>query len=77
MGLGVFVLAYPGLLDGKRADPNWEAERDFQMLFPAVHLDVNVRYVEDERIITSAGTAAAPACWLPWLRPPLGRITSN
>ncbi|HHO5151109.1 TPA: GlxA family transcriptional regulator, partial [Escherichia coli] len=55
----------------------WEAERDFQMLFPAVHLDVNVLYVEDERIITSAGTAAALDCCLHVIRQRLGRYTAN
>ncbi|EPE9796920.1 GlxA family transcriptional regulator [Escherichia coli] len=75
--LGSFVLAYTGLLDGKRAATHWEAERDFQMLFPAVHLDVNVLYVEDERIITSAGTAAALDCCLHVIRQRLGRYTAN
>ncbi|BEM51264.1 hypothetical protein SME17J_47580 (plasmid) [Serratia marcescens] len=72
--LGSFVLAYSGLLDGKRAATHWEAERDFQMLFPAVHLDVNVLYVENERIITSAGTAAALDCCLHVIRQRLGSL---
>ncbi|EAO6817284.1 helix-turn-helix domain-containing protein [Salmonella enterica] len=75
--LGSFVLAYTGLLDGKRAATHWEAEGDFQMLFPAVHLDVNVLYVEDERIITSAGTVAALDCCLHVVRQRLGSHTAN
>ncbi|MDR9963809.1 AraC family transcriptional regulator [Enterobacter cloacae subsp. cloacae] len=32
--LGSFVLAYAGILDGKRAATHWEFEHHFQSLFP-------------------------------------------
>ncbi|WP_337018084.1 GlxA family transcriptional regulator [Leclercia sp. AS011] len=62
--LGSFVLGYAGILDGKRAATHWEFERQFQSLFPAVALDINALYVDDDNIITSAGTAAALDCCL-------------
>ncbi|MFW8188745.1 DJ-1/PfpI family protein, partial [Klebsiella pneumoniae] len=62
--LGAFVLGYAGLLDGKRAATHWEFEQAFQRQFPEVRLDINALYVDDQRIITSAGTAAALDCCL-------------
>lgn len=58
--LGTYVLAYAGLLDHHRAATHWEFEKDFTERFPDVHLDRNSLYTSDERLITSAGTAAAP-----------------
>ena len=54
-----FVLGYAGLLKNKRAATHWEFEREFQARFPQTHLDINALYVDDDGIITSAGTAAA------------------
>ena len=62
--LGSFVLGYAGILDGKRAATHWEFEHQFQSLFPNVQLDINALYVDDDNIITSAGTAAALDCCL-------------
>jgi len=62
--LGTYVLAYAGLLDGHRAATHWEFEKDFTERFPAVHLDSNSLYTSDERLITSAGTAAGIDCCL-------------
>jgi hypothetical protein len=39
--------------------------KDFQRRFPQVRLDINALYVDDQRIITSAGTAAALGAWPP------------
>lgn len=62
--LGTFVLGYAGLLKNKRAATHWEFEREFQARFPQTHLDINALYVDDDGIITSAGTAAALDCCL-------------
>lgn len=75
--LGAFVLGYAGILDGKRAATHWEFERQFQSLFPAVALDINALYVDDERIITSAGTAAALDCCLYIIRQRFGSTVAN
>jgi transcriptional regulator GlxA family with amidase domain len=75
--LGTFVLAYAGLLDGKRAATHWEFEQDFQRLFPCVRLDVNMLYVNDDGLITSAGTAAALDCCLYVIRQRFGAGVAN
>ena len=75
--LGSFVLAWAGLLDGKRAATHWEFERQFQSLFPNVRLDINALYVDDGNIITSAGTAAALDCCLYIIRQRFGSVVAN
>ncbi|MGE0972708.1 GlxA family transcriptional regulator [Klebsiella sp. WOUb02] len=75
--LGAFVLGYAGLLDGRRAATHWEFEQDFQRLFPQVRLDINALYVNDRRIITSAGTAAALDCCLYIIRQRFGSLAAN
>ncbi|GEK46269.1 AraC family transcriptional regulator [Bisbaumannia pacifica] len=61
---GAYALAYAGLLDGRRASTHWVAERDFGRRFPEVGLDTNALYVEEDRLVTSAGTAAGLDCCL-------------
>nr|WP_283250820.1 hemagglutinin repeat-containing protein [Enterobacter asburiae] len=75
--LGSFVLAWAGLLDGKRAATHWEFEHQFQSLFPHVQLDINALYVDDGNIITSAGTAAALDCCLYIIRQRFGSVVAN
>lgn len=61
---GAYALAYAGLLDGRRASTHWMAEQDFSGRFPKVKLDTNALYVEEDRLVTSAGTAAGLDCCL-------------
>lgn len=75
--LGTYVLAYAGLLDHHRAATHWEYERDFSARFPAVHLDSNSLYTCDERLITSAGTAAGIDCCLNIIRLHYGAAVAN
>jgi len=55
---GAFTLAAAGLLDGRRATTHWVAADVFRVLFPAVHLDPDVLYVDDGQVLTSAGASA-------------------
>ena len=75
--LGTYVLAYTGLLDGHRAATHWEYENDFTERFPAVNLDSNSLYSSDERLITSAGTAAGIDCCLDIIRSHYGSAIAN
>lgn len=61
---GAYALAYAGLLDGRRAATHWMAEEDFSLRFPGVALDMNALYVEEDRLITSAGVGAGLDCCL-------------
>ena len=56
---GAYAIAAAGLLDGRRATTHWMNAQDFAARFPLVDLDPRVLYVDDGRILTSAGTAAA------------------
>jgi AraC family transcriptional regulator, transcriptional activator FtrA len=56
---GAFVLAATGLLDGRRATTHWMYAEAFRRRFPRVRLDPNVLFVDEGRLLTSAGTAAA------------------
>ncbi|HAU6383821.1 TPA: GlxA family transcriptional regulator, partial [Klebsiella oxytoca] len=75
--LGAYVLAYAGLLDNRRAATHWEFEHDFRKRFPLVHLDSNALYTTDERLITSAGTAAGIDCCLNIVRERYGSSAAN
>ncbi|MEU5898481.1 MULTISPECIES: GlxA family transcriptional regulator [Streptomyces] len=55
---GAFVLAAAGLLDGRRATTHWLSTDLFARTFPSVTVDPDVLYVDEGRILTSAGEAA-------------------
>ncbi|HEX6105932.1 MAG TPA: transcriptional regulator FtrA [Gemmatimonadales bacterium] len=55
---GAFVLAAAGLLDGKRATTHWRYADRFRARYPRVELQPNVLYVDEGRVLTSAGSAA-------------------
>ncbi|MEV5824322.1 helix-turn-helix domain-containing protein [Spirillospora sp. NPDC052242] len=55
---GAFVLAAAGLLDGLRATTHWLSCDRLADHFPAVRVDPAVLYVDEGRVLTSAGEAA-------------------
>ncbi len=55
---GAFVLAATGLLDGKRATTHWIVAAELARRYPAVSVDPDVLFVDEGRIITSAGASA-------------------
>lgn len=52
---GAFLLAYAGLLDGKRATTHWAMLDRFRELFPTVDLDPDAIFVQQQNLWTSAG----------------------
>ncbi|MCG5213203.1 helix-turn-helix domain-containing protein [Streptosporangium soli] len=56
---GAFVLAAAGLLDGRRATTHWAHTRALADRYPQVKVDPDVLYVDNGRVLTSAGKAAA------------------
>lgn len=74
---GAYALAYAGLLDGKRAATHWMGEQDFGKRFPRVKLDMNALYVEEDGLITSAGTGAGLDCCLHIVRKYYGSKVAN
>jgi transcriptional regulator GlxA family with amidase domain len=55
---GAFVLAAAGLLDGRRATTHWRHADALAARYPCVQVDAGVLYTDDDRVFTSAGTAA-------------------
>lgn len=55
---GAFTVAATGLLDGRRATTHWRAADAFRAGFPRVALDPDVLYVDEGRLLTSAGASA-------------------
>lgn len=56
---GAFVAAEAGILDGRRATTHWRHAATMRERFPAVDVQPDAVFVDEGRIITSAGTAAA------------------
>jgi transcriptional regulator GlxA family with amidase domain len=54
-----FLLAAAGLLDGLGATTHWALADDLARLFPRVAVDPRVLFVDNGRVLTSAGGAAA------------------
>ncbi len=55
---GAFVLASTGLLDGLSATTHWMAAEALATKFPLVRVDPTVLYVDNGKVLTSAGAAA-------------------
>lgn len=55
---GVFVLADTGLLDGRPATVHWEDADLLRRRFPRIDVRPDQLYTEQDRLITSAGSAA-------------------
>ena len=55
---GAFLLAKAGVLDGKKATTHWEDIDDFRKSFPGIPIDAEARFVDEGRIVTSAGISA-------------------
>ena len=55
---GSFLLASAGLLQGKSATTHWGSIDRLRELFPEIVVRDNVRYVDEETIVTSAGVSA-------------------
>jgi AraC family transcriptional activator FtrA len=56
---GAFALGAAGLLDGRRCTTHWRHADKLAQRFPAAEVDPDVLYVQDGKILTSAGTAAS------------------
>ncbi|MFD5085690.1 helix-turn-helix domain-containing protein [Kitasatospora sp. NPDC058406] len=55
---GAFVLGAAGLLDGRRSTTHWRHTAELASRFPLTTVEPDVLYVDDDPVITSAGTAA-------------------
>jgi AraC family transcriptional activator FtrA len=74
---GAFVLAQAGLLDGRRATTHWRYLDALRARFPRVTLDAAALYVDDDGIVTSAGSAAGLDMLLHLVRADYGADVAN
>jgi len=75
--LATHVLASAGLLDGRRATTHWECSEAMAGRFPRVAIDASVLYVEEDNLLTAAGTVASIDACLHVLRQRLGAAVAN
>lgn len=74
---GSFILGAAGVLDGRRATTHWMYADVMAQMYPQIDIDPDVLFVQDDRIITSAGTAAGIDACLHLLRQELGAELTN
>ncbi|WP_377273061.1 GlxA family transcriptional regulator [Peterkaempfera sp. SMS 1(5)a] len=55
---GAFLLAAAGLLDGRRAATHWRYSQQLALRFPAVQVEADAIFVQDGKVMTSAGVSA-------------------
>ncbi|WP_253866126.1 GlxA family transcriptional regulator [Prauserella halophila] len=74
---GAYVLAAAGILNGRPATTHWAHAERFRALYPDVHLDENVLFVDDGDVLTSAGLAAGVDLCLHVVRSDHGSDVAN
>lgn len=74
---GSFALAAAGLLDGRRATTHWRESETLQRAFPRVVVDADVLFVDEGRVLTSAGVAAGVDLCLHLVRRDHGAAVAN
>ncbi|MDX3077683.1 helix-turn-helix domain-containing protein [Streptomyces sp. NPDC088354] len=74
---GVFVLAAAGLLDGRRCAAHWRHAEELARRYPRVKVEPDVLYVDEDPVITSAGTAAGIDACLHLVRKEQGSDVAN
>lgn len=74
---GAFALAATGLLDGRRATTHWHYTQALRSRHPLVHVDENVLFVDEGRVLTSAGAASGIDLCLHLVRRDHGVALSN
>jgi transcriptional regulator GlxA family with amidase domain len=55
---GAFLLAKAGVLDGLAVTTHWEDIADLRAMFPALEVREQLRWVENDKVITSGGISA-------------------
>lgn len=72
-----FILAAAGMLDGQQATTHWALCHELAHRFPAVDVQQSVMFVDNGRILTSAGAAAGIDLCLHLIRLDHGSAVAN
>ena len=74
---GAFTLGHAGVLDGRRATTHWMYTDRLAAMFPETDVDPDVLFVQDDKVVTGAGTAAGIDAALHIVRTELGASAAN
>lgn len=74
---GAFALAAAGVLRGRRATTHWMHTDRLAAWYPETEVDADVLFVEDRKVVTSAGTAAGIDAALHIVRKEHGAAATN
>jgi len=74
---GAFILGEAGLLDGRRCTTHWRYAAELARRYPEAKVDPDVLYVDDDPVISSAGTAAGIDACLYLIRKEQGSRVAN
>ena len=74
---GAFVLAQAGILDGRKSTTHWMYTDRLSDEYPHTDVNPDVLFVEDRRVVTSAGTAAGIDAALHIVRKEHGAAAAN
>ena len=74
---GAFLLAACGFLAGRRATTHWRYADQLRALHPDVEVNPDVLYVDEEQVLTSAGSAAGVDLMLHIVRKDFGARAAN
>ena len=74
---GAFALGAAGLLDGRRCTTHWRHAGELARRYPDAKVDPAVLYVDEDPVITSAGTAAGIDACLHLVRKEQGSRVAN
>ncbi len=74
---GAFTLAQAGILEGRRATTHWMHADRLARMYPGTEVDPDVLFVEDRKVVTSAGTAAGIDAALHIVRKEYGAAATN
>jgi AraC family transcriptional activator FtrA len=77
LGVGVFVLAYAGVLRGKRATTHWYLSKKLARDFPDIRVVHDSIYVRDGNVYTSAGSLSGIDMLLTIIRQDYGVRVAN
>ena len=74
---GIAVLAATGLLDGRKATTHWRYASSIMSRYPAIRLEADMLYVDQDDVLTAAGSAAGIDLCLHVVRKEFGPEAAN
>ena len=74
---GAFLLAEAGLLDGRHCTTHWRYAAELARRYPRTRVQPNMLYVDEDPVITGAGTAAGIDACLHLVRKAHGSAVAN